>query len=426
MKVTICKGQTLGPISGADETLVSYAAHLHRAGVSVSVLLMFPRLDDIYYSSLVRAGVSVYGIAPGTTVKALQVGRGVASRFLSVVPRMQGLVRRGSRRLTGGLAWRYYLRCRQYLAKHKPGVIHVMTPDPSSIIFIRAGHSLRIPILYQELGIPFHPPGYESFYERFTSVLPLCSGIAALSPTLARLCQKVAPPGRRVSVLPVVTDHVSPAPQRTGSDIVFGFAGRVETIKGVSELTEAFGIARRRARGIKLYVAGDGSKVNEIRDRAAALGAGSGFRHLGVYEGPDGRADFLRQIDVFVLPSYTEGTPNSIVEAMSQGIPVIASAVGGIPDVLGKDAGLLVPVGDARALAEAMLQLAGNPELRARMGRAARERYERVFSPKVVIPLLLQTYGQLIAAGRPHALSPATIRGSVLHNARSFAPCEDD
>lgn len=408
MKVIICKGQTLGPISGADETLVNYAAHLHGAGVSVSVLLMFPRLDDGYYSRLVRAGVPVHGIAPGTTAKALRVGRGMASRFLSAVPPMQSLVRRGGRRLAGRVARGYYLQCREYLAGQKPGVIHVMTPDAASIIFIRAGHSLRIPVLYQELGIPFHPPGYESFYKRFTSVLPLCSEIAALSPALAELCRKAAPPGKPVSVLPVMTDHVSHAPKTTGDAAVFGFAGRVETIKGVSELTEAFCAARRGADGIKLYVAGAGSKVSEITDRAAALGAGDGFRHLGVYEDAGGRIDFLRKLDVLVLPSHTEGTPNIIVEAMSQGVPVIASAVGGIPDMLGDDAGLLVPVGDAAALAAAMLLLAGDPALRARMGRAARGRYERVFSPEVVTPLLLQTYEKLIAADRPHALPAST------------------
>ncbi|HEY9283324.1 MAG TPA: glycosyltransferase family 4 protein, partial [Pyrinomonadaceae bacterium] len=128
-------------------------------------------------------------------------------------------------------------------------------------------------------------------------------------------------------------------------------------------------------------------------------GAGASFQHAGVYEDAAGRARFLRSIDVLVLPSHTEGTPNSIAEAMAQGVPVIASAVGGIPDMLGRDAGLLVPARDAAALADAMLLLAGDGPLRARMGRAARARYERLFSPKVVLPILLQTYGRLSASG---------------------------
>ena len=146
-------------------------------------------------------------------------------------------------------------------------------------------------------------------------------------------------------------------------------------------------------------MAGAGSKTGEMIERAAAIGAGRSFQHVGVYEDAEGRTRFLRGIDVLVLPSHTEGTPNSIVEAMAQGVPVIASAVGGIPDMLGREAGLLVPPGDAAALADAMVALARDRALRLKMGRAARERYERLFSPKVVLPLLLQTYGRLIASG---------------------------
>lgn len=404
MKVLICKGQTMGPISGADETLVAYATHLHRAGVAVSVLLMFPHPGDSYYDRLRSAGVPVDGLAPGATVTAMQAGRRLASKLLQAVPRTQRLIRQGSRRVSGGVAERYYARCCEHLARHTPDVIHVITPDPSSVVFIKAGHDLGIPVLYQELGIPFHPPEYESYYEHFTASLPLCTEVAALSPALAEMCMRVMPPGRSVSVLPVMADDVSAGRAKNVDGVVFGFAARAETIKGVSELMEAFGAALRKDAGVRLYVACVGSKVGEMVERAEALGAGDSFQHLGVYEGPEGRADFLRRIDVLVLPSHTEGTPNSIVEAMSQGIPVIASAVGGIPDMLGGDAGLLVPVGDAAVLADAMLRLAGDPALRASMGHAARARYEATFSPKVVLPLLLQTYDKMLADQQPEDL----------------------
>lgn len=135
-------------------------------------------------------------------------------------------------------------------------------------------------------------------------------------------------------------------------------------------------------------------------ERAEAFGAGSHFKHLGVYEGPEGRANFLNRIDVLVLPSHTEGTPNSIVEAMSQGIPSVATDVGGIPDMLGRDAGLLVPAGDARALADAMLRLAGDRALRMSMGRAARTRYEATYTPESVLPVLLETYDRILVRAR--------------------------
>ncbi len=394
----------MGPISGADEILVTYATHLRRAGVDVSVLLMFPHDGDSYLERLRRAGVPVEGLAPVTAVSALQAGRRLASRLLSAIPSTQQLIRRGSRRVSGGLAERYHARCREQIARHNPDVIQVITPDPSSVVFIKAGHELGIPVLYQEVGIPFHPPGYESYYEHFTTALPFCAEVAALSPALAEMCRAVVPMGKPVSVLPVMADDVSAPPSREEGGVVFGFAARAEALKGVSELMEAFGLARQKDEGVRLYTACGGSKVGEMLERAEAFGAGSHFKHLGVYEGPEGRADFLSKIDVLVLPSHTEGTPNSIVEAMSQGIPVVATDVGGIPDMLGRNAGLLVPVGDARALADAMLRLAGDPALRAALGRAGRARYEANFTPEAVLPTLLETYERMLA--RVSAVAP--------------------
>ena len=398
MKVVICKGQTMGPVSGADETLVTYATHLRRAGVSVSVLLMYPRPEDGYYARLTRAGVPVTGIASGATTTALGAGRGLATKVLAAAPRLESLVREGSRRFSGRVSRRYLLRCRECFERHKPDVIHVITPDPSATIFIEAAHSLGIPVLYQELGVPFQPPGYEAYYRQFIKALPLCSGVAALSPSLAELCRRQVSQGKAVSVLPVMVDDISPAPKSAADGVVYGFAARLERIKGVSELVDAFGLASRRLAGISLSVAGAGSMAGEMQARATALGVGGSFRYLGVYDGPEGRRDFFRNIDVLVLPSHTEGTPNSIAEAMAHGLPVIASAVGGIPDMLGRDAGLLVPAGDPGELADAMILLASDGELRGRLGRAARQRYERLFSPEVVLPKLLGTYAQLVAA----------------------------
>lgn len=387
----------MGPISGADEILVTYATHLRGAGVEVSVLLMFPHAGDSYLERLRRAGVPVEGLAPGTAVTAMQAGRRLASKLLTAIPSTQQFIRRGSRRVSGGVAERYYARCREQIARHEPDVIHVITPDPASVVFIKAGHDLGVPVLYQEVGIPFHPPGYESYYEHFTSALPFCAEVAALSPALAEMCRAVAPPGKPVSVLPVMADDVSLPRAGEEGGVVFGFAARAETLKGVSELMEAFGLARQTDENISLYAACAGSKVGEMLERAEEFGAGPHFKHLGVYEGPEGRADFLNKLDVLVLPSHTEGTPNSIVEAMSQGIPVVATDVGGIPDMLGRDAGLLVRVGDARALADAMIRLAGDADLRRSMGRAARARYEATYTPESVLPVLLETYERLLA-----------------------------
>jgi glycosyltransferase involved in cell wall biosynthesis len=81
--------------------------------------------------------------------------------------------------------------------------------------------------------------------------------------------------------------------------------------------------------------------------------------------------------------------------------------VGGVPDMIGDDAGMLVPPGDANALAQAMLRLARDHDLRQSMGRAAYERYQRFFSPNAVLPLLLETYQRVSGNGNRRARASA-------------------
>ncbi len=107
----------------------------------------------------------------------------------------------------------------------------------------------------------------------------------------------------------------------------------------------------------------------------------------------------MRGLDIFALPSLTEGTPNSIVEAMSQGLPVVASAVGGVPDLITPEVGLLVPPNDPAAVRDALVSLAADGNLRARMGSAAARRYATLFSPGVVLSMLLDTYKRVAASG---------------------------
>ena len=110
----------------------------------------------------------------------------------------------------------------------------------------------------------------------------------------------------------------------------------------------------------------------------------------------------MHELDVFVLPSFTKGTPLCIIEAMAKAKPIIASAVGGIPDMIDSESGILVPPGDEDALTNAMTFLAQDPAQRAKMGQAAREKYLKLFSPKAVVPLMLETYSRLAAVnGKP-------------------------
>jgi glycosyltransferase involved in cell wall biosynthesis len=416
MKIMLCKGQFLGPMSGADETLVNYATQLHKAGHSVSVLLLYPYLpQDEYYVRLRETGISVHCVASTSSRTLLGNGRKIARWLISAFPSTQYWVRTNGQKLATNIALRYRKQCRDFLVQSCANIVHVLTPDPGGMVLISAAHDAGIPVMYQEVGIPYHPPIYASYYEQFMTVLPLCAEVSALSPALAQMCRERMPYPNKLSVLPIMTEdlrngHTS---RRESTDINIGFAARIEHLKGPMILLEAFAIASRSCDGLRLSIAGAGGLEREFTARAQALGVASQCEFTGVYAGPAERRSFMERLDIFALPSLTEGTPNSVIEAMALGLPIVASDVGGIPDVVSADAGILIQTQDSGAMAEAIIRLARDPQLRKRMGEAARKRYEQIFSPEAVLPLLLDTYQRLAGGELPK--SPASSRSFGIH-----------
>jgi len=408
----------MGPISGADETLVTYATQLKLAGHDPSVLLVHPPAhNDQYYVRLINARVPVSSIAPASTSATLAAGRSLLSRINRVLPFSKHLLRNNAQKITSGIIGRYFQACREYFERCDAALIHVVTPDPNAMLIVRAGHAAGVPVLYQELGIPYHPPGFESTYQRFTSVLSLCTEVAALSPRLAEHCREKLPQPRTLSVLPIMAEGPHDGGTETSEvsgAVRFGFAARIEHLKGPLILVEAFAAVHRRTTDVTLKIAGVGSQIQKAVRMAGRVGVEKLCHFTGAYQGLEQRVAFMRSLDVFVLPSLTEGTPNSIIEAMSQGLPVIASEVGGVPDVVTPETGILVPPGDHSALAKAMCLLVADPGLRNRMGRAARDRYQKMFSPEAVLPGMIKTYRRVAAnqSGSVAAHSESSLVGN--------------
>ena len=112
--------------------------------------------------------------------------------------------------------------------------------------------------------------------------------------------------------------------------------------------------------------------------------------------GPSGKRALLEHAAVYALPSYDEGLPLSLLEAMSAGVPVVASPVGGIPEVLADGAsGFLVAPGDKGALERALRRLLTERALAARMGAAARETARARYAPERALPVLENLYASL-------------------------------
>jgi glycosyltransferase involved in cell wall biosynthesis len=393
---------------------VTYATHLHERGHSLAVVLLYPPAHtDQYYERLRRAGVHVETIAPsrGSRV-ALDALRSLA-QSLSGVVRLPRNARRLSRviwrAITRCFALAHRKRCHNYFRCSDADLIHAMTPDAGAELMIRAGAAAGIPVLYQELGTPHPMHELESHYKRFVKVLPLCSEVAALSPLLARQWRARLDPANNVSVLPLlVEDRGAKGGEKVqrADCVTFGFAARLEVGKGPLIMIEAFARARREHSGIRLRIAGTGPLEQAIRERAAALGVADACDFTGAYTSLEEGEAFMQSLDVFLLPTFAEGTPNSIIEAMAHGLPVVASAVGGIPDLITSETGILVPPGDRDTLAAAIASLASDPDRRAQLGRAARDRYVQLFSPQSVLPALADTYRRVAALnfdGATHA-----------------------
>jgi glycosyltransferase involved in cell wall biosynthesis len=149
------------------------------------------------------------------------------------------------------------------------------------------------------------------------------------------------------------------------------YIGRLSPEKNVEVLLEA--VARLRQRGVelRLLLAGEGPEREALEAVVASRRLGDRVRFLGFQSDTFG---LLRRAGAFVLPSRTEGVPMALLEAMAAGVPVVASAVGGIPGVTGGDA-LLVAPGDAGALADALERVLTDAALATVLRRGARRRY---------------------------------------------------
>jgi glycosyltransferase involved in cell wall biosynthesis len=391
--------------------MLNYAVQLRRAGCDVRVVLLYaPSQDDQYTRRLRSSGVPVTIIIGKSLLFAvLRTIRNLFSSVLFVLFLLRGTpdrLRKVWQVLLTLIAQLHYPDCRSYFKNNRPDLMHVFTPDSGTAMLIRAGHELQIPVLYHEMGTAHHMPMLKDYYQRLEKVLPLCTEFAALSPRLAAEWSVRYPFLKSISVLPPIIERAPTFDLGLRSaarleQTVFGFAARIEEGKGPLVLLDALAEVNEKKPIAIARIAGRGPQLPELKIRARNLALGDACELVGQYSEPLGRTAFMESLDVFVLPTLAEGTPNGVIEAMAHGLPIIATTVGGIPDIVTSDAGILVPAGDARALAQAMASLAADPELRKRMGLAARARYHELFEPAAVLPLLIETYGRV--AGNGHA-----------------------
>ena len=190
----------------------------------------------------------------------------------------------------------------------------------------------------------------------------------------------------------------------TGTEAVIGFVGRFVKDKGIRELVEAFRELCTTRPNLRLLLVGDFESGDPVEPeiRKYILSSSTILRPGFVEDtGP-----YYALMDVLVLPTYREGFPGVPLEAQASAVPVVTTtATGAIESIVDGVTGVVVPVGDSKALTKAVDELLADPALRRRMGRAGRARTEREFRQERVWDALIRHYQTLLAAaGRPTAI----------------------
>jgi glycosyltransferase involved in cell wall biosynthesis len=169
---------------------------------------------------------------------------------------------------------------------------------------------------------------------------------------------------------------------------VIGTVARLVQRKGIDVLLRAFSVVHHHQ--AHLIIVGDGPLGDELRALARELEIADSISWLGFQADP---VRWLQAMDVFALPSRLEGSPNVILEAMAMGLPIVATNIGGVVDLVeeGRN-GFLLPPDDRDALAVALDRLLGNPSLRADLSCRARKRVVEDFSLSVNVSRLMDLY----------------------------------
>jgi glycosyltransferase involved in cell wall biosynthesis len=190
------------------------------------------------------------------------------------------------------------------------------------------------------------------------------------------------------------------------------FLGRLEAEKGIYDLLEAAAALRANVPDLRLVCAGEGDRVGVAR-YAERLGIADAVKFTG-WVGPSGKRALLEHAAVFALPSYREALPASLIEAMGAGVPVVASPVGGIPEVVVEGTnGYLVGAGDTKNLQRALARLLSDRPLARRMGEAARASVAARFgAERALAPLedLYEALGVSVIADRAPRIQPVPLK----------------
>ena len=369
---------------------------LNIGGPAIHVSLLASRLDPTRYETLL-----VSGVESGDEGNMLELGRlpPIDPRILPTLGRAISPL--DDLRALTGLA----LLARSF----KPDIVHTHLAKAGALGRIAARIAGVRTVVHTYHGSVFR--GY--FGQRESAVyLGIERALARITTRIVAITsgQKadlvdlgIAPSSKIVEIpLGLDLDHFRELPAREAALSALGLpregryvaiVARLVPIKDIPTFLRAFALVTESLPDVRGLVVGDGPEREAVERLAQNLGLERRCRFLGW------RADLpnvYAASDVVALTSLNEGSPVSVIEAMASGRAVVATAVGGVPDVVSEATGILVPVGDHRGFADAIVSLLRDPDRRAELGRKGREVAVRRFASDRLVADIDRLYIDLL------------------------------
>ncbi len=304
-----------------------------------------------------------------------------------------------------------FLKLIDYLRKEKFDLLHAYLTY-SNIIGPLAGRLSGTPTIASLRSSDFEGRSYtphraflESFSMRFLATRVMANGRAVEKYAKHRLKDS-----RKVDTILNAVDLIQPISdderKQVRSEItgdsdcpLIITVGRLTAAKGFHDLIDAFAIVHVHAPSAVLVFAGGGNMRDELNTHIEMLNLVDRVKFIGT------RMDIPRLLasaDIYVNSSHWEGTPVSVLEAMSVGLPVVATNVGENPFLLEPDAGILVPHHQPKVLASALISLLSSEELRKKIGFSARERIKNSYNREIWCRNLLTLYSEITPKAQPY------------------------
>jgi glycosyltransferase involved in cell wall biosynthesis len=346
---------------GAQKVLLDQARWFHEHGQHVQAVFFYDKED--FHGKWQKNSAF-----PVINLNAFQKGAGV---FVNVISMLKGL-------------WRFWILIR----REKVDVIETFTHDSNMLglpLAWLAGVKVRIATHHGVID------GFPRWRERLHSWMVNNDTAHVVVAVSERTRQNALKEGIKADRIRVIQNGIAPVPiegvnrfevrKEAGfgeNDPVLLSVGRLVYQKAHEFLIAAMPLVLKEFPNAKVGICGDGVLRADLELQIKSLGLSSSVKLLGKW---DDVSRFLASADVFVLPSRWEGLPIALLEAMSAGLPVIATEVEGVDEVIVHgEHGLLVPVEDADALSQAILQLLRQPDMRINMGVAAKKRLQELYS----------------------------------------------